>query len=175
MREYGMQIQINLDSSNPGDMEKFFNLLTGFGRDRVEITQSEATAAAVIAESVELAPVVEPAPEQPKRTRRTKAEIESAKAQEAEAYKAAQEIERAAQTPTQTPATPTATPLPPATEQPSAPVSIDDLRAALQGFTSAKGMPAGIELLKKFGCSRISELAAKDEATKQGFLKDATV
>jgi hypothetical protein len=107
--------------------------------------------------------VVEPAPEQPKRTRRTKAEIEAAKAEEA------------ANNPAPQPAAQPATTIPPATEQPAASISIDDLRAALQGYTSAKGMPAGIELLKKFGCSRISELAAKDEATKRWFLREATV
>lgn len=52
------------------------------------------------------------------------------------------------------------------------PVTIDALRAALQRLTATQGMPAGIELLKKFGCARISELAEKDEATKLSFLVD---
>jgi hypothetical protein len=78
-------------------------------------------------------------------------------------------IEESATPPANTPAT---QPLP-AAEQPAAPVSIDDLRSALQTFTSAKGMPAGIDLLKKHGCSRISELAAKDNTVKQAFLAEA--
>jgi hypothetical protein len=167
-----MRINIELDSENKGDLTAFLNLLTGFGTEQTIVKTDQRTAVigvdmvsarAAYEQAQTAAPVVESAPEPQKRTRRTKAEIEAAKAEEA------------ANTPATQPATPTATTLPPATEQSSAPISIDDLRAALQGFTSAQGMPAGIDLLKKFGCSRISELAAKDEATKQGFLKDATV
>lgn len=43
--------------------------------------------------------------------------------------------------------------------------TIDEVRAALQQFTAAKGVPAGIELLKKFGAGRISELAEGDYAS----------
>ena len=50
------------------------------------------------------------------------------------------------------------------------PLTIDDLRAALQRFTAAEGMPAGIDLLKGFDCARISELAEKDELTKFAFV-----
>lgn len=52
-----------------------------------------------------------------------------------------------------------------ASEQPAAPATeqakptIDTVRAALQAFTASKGVPAGIELLQKFGAGRISELA----------------
>jgi hypothetical protein len=98
-----------------------------------------------------------PAESPAKRTRRTKAEMEAAKAAES----------------AQHPATSTAETLPPSAGQPNTPVSIDDLRSALQAYTSAKGMPAGIDLLKKFGCSRISELAAKDDGTKQNFMAEA--
>lgn len=42
--------------------------------------------------------------------------------------------------------------------------TIDDVRAALQGFTARQGLPAGIGLLKQFGASRISELKAEDYA-----------
>lgn len=56
-------------------------------------------------------------------------------------------------------------------EQPKArPITIDDLRAALQRFTAASGMPAGIELLKGFGCNRISELAEKGDDVKAAFI-----
>jgi hypothetical protein len=116
-------------------------------------THAEAKAAEATA------PVESPA----KRTRRTKAEMEAAKAE------STPEISKAAQHP----ATSTAETLPPSAGQPNTPVSIDDLRSALQAYTSAKGMPAGIDLLKKFGCSRISELAAKDDGTKQNFMAEA--
>lgn len=43
-------------------------------------------------------------------------------------------------------------------------LSIDEVRAALQQYTAAKGVPAGIELLKKFSAGRISELAAEQYA-----------
>lgn len=52
----------------------------------------------------------------------------------------------------------------------SAPIGVDELRAALQRYTAEHGLPAGIPLLNEFGCARISELADKDEATKQAFL-----
>lgn len=42
----------------------------------------------------------------------------------------------------------------------SEPLTLDDVRAALQEFTGAKGVPAGIELLREFGAARVSELPA---------------
>ena len=50
--------------------------------------------------------------------------------------------------------------------QPEAPktITLDDVRGALQAFTAQKGVPAGIELLKKFGAGRISELAQENYA-----------
>jgi len=38
------------------------------------------------------------------------------------------------------------------------PASLDEVRAALQAFTAKSGVPAGIELLKKYNAARISEL-----------------
>lgn len=43
--------------------------------------------------------------------------------------------------------------------------TLDEVRSALQQFTAAKGVPAGIELLKKFNAGRISELAEGDYAS----------
>lgn len=40
------------------------------------------------------------------------------------------------------------------------PLSLDEVRAALQTFTASHGVPAGIELLKEFNAGRISELDA---------------
>lgn len=39
-------------------------------------------------------------------------------------------------------------------------LTLDDVRAALQEFTGAKGVPAGIALLREFGAARVSELPA---------------
>lgn len=44
------------------------------------------------------------------------------------------------------------------------PITLDDLRAALQKIVGAKGMPAAIDLLKSFGAQRISELASEKQA-----------
>lgn len=44
------------------------------------------------------------------------------------------------------------------------PLSLDEVRAALQQFTASKGVPAGIELLKKYNAGRISELAEENFA-----------
>lgn len=172
-----MLIQVTLDSETPGDLERFFDLLTGFGGKKLEqnintaLKPAEPTGEPLGSAAFEPdhtpEPESKPVTEQPKRHRRTKAEMEAARAQETAP------IEQAATQPAEQPAPSTATQLPPATEQPAASISTDDLRSALQGFTSAKGMPAGIELLKKFGCSRISELAAKDDATKRQFVAEA--
>jgi len=46
----------------------------------------------------------------------------------------------------------------------SASLTLDDVRAKLQAFTVAKGVPEGIALLKKFEAARISELPAEKYA-----------
>ena len=40
-------------------------------------------------------------------------------------------------------------------------LSLDDVRARLQSFSRKNGVPASVELLKKFGASRISDLDVK--------------
>ena len=54
------------------------------------------------------------------------------------------------------------------TPEPGAPSAaaptIDEVRAALQSFTTAKGMPAAIELLKSYNAGRISELKPEQYA-----------
>lgn len=47
---------------------------------------------------------------------------------------------------------------------PSTNLTLDDVRAKLQAFTVAKGVPEGIALLKKFEAARISELPAEKYA-----------
>ena len=51
-------------------------------------------------------------------------------------------------------------------------LTLDEVRPALQAFTAAKGMDAGIQLLKDFGAARISELKAEDFAA---FVKKCAV
>jgi hypothetical protein len=40
-------------------------------------------------------------------------------------------------------------------------LSLDDVRACLQSFSRKNGVPASVELLKKYGASRISDLDVK--------------
>ncbi len=47
--------------------------------------------------------------------------------------------------------------------------TLDDIRDALQTYTAAKGVPAGVELLKKYGAVRSSELAEQHYAS---FIKE---
>lgn len=112
---------------------------------------------AVVAASI---PGAEPEPKEAatpvkdavKRTRRTKAEME------ADAAPApAPEVAEAPKP------EPVAAPVETAPSA-SAEATLDDVRAALQAFTAAKGVPAGIELLKEFGAARISELKAENFA-----------
>lgn len=54
--------------------------------------------------------------------------------------------------------------------QPVAAPSVDELRAALQGYTEKHGMQNGIDLLKEFGAARISELVALGTVTQVAFM-----
>ena len=47
----------------------------------------------------------------------------------------------------------------------------DDLRAALKVYSKTHGMPKAIELIKDFGCERISELETKPLADRLEFMK----
>ena len=47
----------------------------------------------------------------------------------------------------------------------------DDLRAALKIYSKTHGMPKAIELIKDFGCERISELETKPLADRLEFMK----
>jgi hypothetical protein len=64
---------------------------------------------------------------------------------------------------------------PPATT--SAPASEptgDDLRAALKVYAKVHGMPKAIELIKDFGCERISELETRPITDRLEFMKLAS-
>lgn len=52
------------------------------------------------------------------------------------------------------------------------PITIDDLRAALQVFTAKNGIEAGMPLLAKYNARRISEMVEQSEADKAAFIKE---
>lgn len=55
---------------------------------------------------------------------------------------------------------PEAAPEPAPAPEPTGPaLTIDDMRVALQSFSRKNGVPASVELLKKYNASRISDLA----------------
>lgn len=151
-------MQITFDTNNPKDLEILSTLLLKFpsrhhphggdtqpevvntGSAVAETPQSDADSA--VSEAAQAAP----APVKPKRGR-TKPEIRD------EGNETAPIVEEA-------------TPAVVAVEEaaPTKPVSIDDVRAALQAYTGIEGVPAGIDLLKRFGAARISELKVEDYA-----------
>jgi len=50
-------------------------------------------------------------------------------------------------------------------------LTVDDMRAALQSYSRKHGVPASVELLKKFGASRISDL---DPSKFRDFLEECS-
>ena len=62
-------------------------------------------------------------------------------------------------------------PAEPATES-AQPITIDDLRAALQVFTAKNGIEAGMPLLAQYNARRISEMAEQPEDAKAAFIKE---
>lgn len=52
------------------------------------------------------------------------------------------------------------------------PITIDDLRAALQVFTAKNGIEAGMPLLAKYNARRISEMVEQPEEAKAAFIKE---
>lgn len=109
--------------------------------------------------SAEPTPVAEGEPA--KRKRRTKAEMEAARA--AEAATAATVEPAEAPNPFEDAAAPTQEPQPAPMPEPTHAPSYDtytqeQVRAALQRYTSIKGLTAGIDLLNTFDVKRISDL-----------------
>ena len=93
-------------------------------------------------------------PEPPKRTRRTKAEMEAARAAEAADADGDGAAVQAAQ------ATAEATPAPAAEAPPPPPSTFADAKAALTRIvqTDGLGVPGGTELLKAAGVARLTQL-----------------
>lgn len=130
---------------------------------------SLSTEGAAVSEGVDVAgetPEAKSTPsasEKPKRGRKPKEETVSG-AETAQVSEHAQSVSASATAPTISEEA--ATIEPDAAEVPAASstLTLDDVRAALQKFTAAKGIPAGIELLGQFGAARVSEVKAEDFA-----------
>jgi hypothetical protein len=105
---------------------------------------------------------VEPAPQQ--RRRRTKAEIEAARAAEAPPPLASQTVTRAISETPEERVGPTDAPEiedEPKPEQPAdAPLTHDNVRSALKAVVDAKGLPFATSLLTKLGFGKVSDIPA---------------
>lgn len=148
-------MQITFDTTNPQDLEildaLFSNLkLPVNGKAQPAVAQNTGTTATGFTSplpegsgvSGAVAEAAAPTPE--KKTRAKKS------------------VATAGEVPTSsTPAADTAASAASSTDKP---LTLDEVRAALQAFTAAKGVPAGIELLKKYNAGRISELAEENFA-----------
>lgn len=154
-------MQITFDTSDPKDLQFLSVILqlvapTTDAQPEVAINPGSAASgsasftegSAVTEGADEASTVAESAPSAPvektKRGRKPKAEA-AQPVVEQEADEAQQELPLVE---------PTAEPA-----KPAKPLTIDDVRGALQQFTASNGVPAGVALLKEFEASRISELA----------------
>ena len=115
----------------------------------------------------------------PKRKRRTKEQMEADElAAEATTKNPDEKLTGVVEDPIQAgPVSASAVATPPATA--TAPASAheptgDDLRAALKVYAKVHGMPKAIELIKDFGCERISELETRPITDRLEFMKLAS-
>jgi len=160
-------VQITFDTSNPNDMAVLNRLFPALSASapvatpaQPEVAQNAGSAASVhpVSSFAEGSAVSEPGAEQSapapsvKRGRKPKAEAVAQPepvAQPEAATEAAPEVAEEQQE----------LPLDEQPAEPAKALSVDEVRAALQQFTAAKGVPAGVALLKEFGAGRISELS----------------
>lgn len=164
-------MQIIFDTANPKDANilqlllKYVNLLQGSEYASAEHTKQAqpgvadnpgSTASAVNPSSVEGSGVSEPVAEQAPAPVEKKERKPRAKKEEAVAAEPQNEVAESAEPVAETVAESATTD--------AKPLTIDDVRSALQQFTAGKGVPAGIELLKEFKAARISELAEEQYA-----------
>ena len=151
-----MNLTVSFDPSSPDEVNAAIATLHKF----INMEQREATFTPVQLPAVALDKLddpsagAEPKPEAPKRTRKAKEDA------------AAPSGESQPQTSGSAPSTEESTTAPAA----SASLTLDDVRAALMTYTKKHSMDAGVELLKKFGAQRISELPAEKFAE---FVKEA--
>lgn len=167
-------MQINFTATNPAELKATGEFILNIARmreaDSVGVGQHEATltrhpepqelpaVSAQIAAGLAPQPEVEPEADKPKRHRRTKAEMEAARA--AEQQEVAPEPEGETHAEESVAAEPAA--------QPTA----DEVRAALQAFVGKHGMPDALVLLKTFDAERVSEVPAERYAE---FIEKASV
>lgn len=166
-------MHITFDTSNPSDLKILSALLALAVAPQPEVGQNTGTA--VLSESPSLpnedsgvsgAAEVDaaPAPEKAKRGRKPKAEKIDAPEDPKEPPVVVTGQEWIA------PGNVEETDAPAAVEETvsgadvseAKPLTLDEVRAALQQFTTANGIPAGIALLKEFNAGRISELDASN-------------
>lgn len=171
-----MQLTLAFDTDNKTDLtflNKILDLASSMQDAQPAVAQNTGTTGPEVstlssgASGVDegAATAAAPVTEKAKRTRKPKEEKpEVVTGQEWKA--AAEQVEKPVDTQAaEEPAPLEAAPAEAAAASPSKVYSLDEVRAALQQFTAAKGVPAGIELLKKFGAGRISELADTDYAS----------
>lgn len=173
-----MQLTFSFDTTNKTDLS-LLNKIMDFAqmlqpeRDaQPEVAQNTGTTATGVDLSPEgsgvtgeaVPPSASPAPEKaPRKPRAKKEEVAPApevkSGQEwAAAGKSASTQEASA------PEEPTPSTSAPAETADTKPLTLDEVRSALQQFTAKHGVPAGIELLKEFNSGRISELDAGNYA-----------
>lgn len=155
-------MQITFDTTNPNDLKILTHLLQFSVEEKAQpqvATNSGTTGsgsslsdeASGVSESA--APAAAPAPVKEKKAKKSavaeQPKSEPASTEDAPTQEAAPEVRSG--------------------QEWAKAATLDDVRAALQTFTAANGVPAGIELLKKYGAARVSELA---EANYAAFLAD---
>ena len=144
-------MQITFDTTNPHDLSILDSLFKNLNRSAVvaeaqpEVasnTGTTATGSTFLPEGGGVTGAAQEAAPAPVKEKKVKAKaVEAAPVEEPVA------VEKAVVEPETAP-------------QSDKPLSLDEVRAALQQFTATKGVPAGIELLKTFDAGRISELVA---------------
>lgn len=173
-------MQITFDTTNPHDLSLLTKLLDlACHRDaQPEVAHNTGTAASEVlpplsseGSGVSEQGAADAAPaalEKPKRGRKPKAEnpvVVKTGDEWVGAAKAVEELDAEVQAEAEAAEEPEVPAPVEQTQADPATFTIDEVRAALQQFTASKGVPAGIELLKKFGAGRISELAEGDYAS----------
>lgn len=144
-----MQISFNFDTSNPADVAALTTVLASLDKAMAKpaapdaVQKMDATPASEpVAETA-----LEPVAEKPKRGRKPK-EQAAAPVVEEDVPTAEPQVDE-----------------PQITHSDPAVFTLDEVRSALQQYTAAKGIGAGVALLKEFGAGRISELAESDYAS----------
>ena len=154
LQEHNVQITITFDPQNNDDVANIVHLGALFSRP----TQPQAAAVEVrIPPETATPPDVQPAAKgKPGRKPKQEAVVPAGEPTPGTSASPTDTSEAASMSASPSSAS--------ASAQPSTNLTLDDVRAKLQAFTVAKGVPEGIALLKKFEAARISELPAEKYA-----------